>query len=130
MTATARRYDGRFDYAVDYDAMGQLDLGIVPLNEPDTAKGATIQQQFEGFHAANPWVLEAFATLTRDWLARGNKRVGMKMLFETLRWQYGRATKGSEFRLNNNLTSRYARLLVDTYPEFADAFETRALRAN
>lgn len=90
----------------------------------------TIQERFEAFHQANPWVYEAMVSLTRDWLARGHRRLGVGMLQEVLRWQYGRATVGGdEFKLNDHFRSRYARLLIAEHPEFAGVFETRRLRA-
>lgn len=104
-----------------------LNLGL--LVDPNHAPDATIQERFDGFHAANPWVLDAFVALTRDWLAKGGTRTGIKMLAEIVRWQYSRATKGDQFRLNNDYTSRYVRLLLAEHPEFKDVFHLRELRA-
>lgn len=106
----------------------QLALPMGPL-KLDVVEGETIQQRFESFHAHNPWVYAALESLTLDWLSRGRKRIGIKMLFEILRWQYGRSTTGDEFKLNNNYPSRYARLLIENHPEWADVFHTRELKA-
>lgn len=94
------------------------------------AVGNTIQERFESFHAANGWVFRALEQLTADHVARGRLRVGIGMLFEVLRWHYGRTTSGGEFRLNNNYRSRYVRLLVEQHPEWVDVFELRELRAS
>lgn len=107
----------------------QLVLDIEPLVIPERVVGQTIQEKFESFHELNPWVYSALVRLTADWVARGRTRIGMKMLTEVLRWEYGRQTVGDEFKINNNFTSRYVRLLVAEHPEFADAFHTRELRA-
>lgn len=107
----------------------QLVLDIEPLVIPERVVGQTIQEKFESFHDLNPWVYRALVRLTADWVARGRTRIGMKMLTEVLRWEYGRQTVGDEFKINNNFTSRYVRLLVAEHPEFADAFHTRELRA-
>lgn len=107
----------------------QLVLDIQPLITPPRVEGQTIQDRFESFHALNPWVYKALVQITEDWIARDHTRIGMKMLTEVLRWQYGRATVGDEFKLNNNFTSRYVRLLIAEHPEYADVFELRALRA-
>lgn len=90
----------------------------------------SIDDQFEAFHLVNPWVYRALVTLTADMVRRGHRRVGMKMLFEVLRWQYQLATDdpSSEFALNNNFTSRYARLIMEQEPELRYVFELRALR--
>lgn len=103
-----------------------LPMGPLVLN---VVEGETIQQRFESFHAHNPWVCEALEALTADWLSRGRTRIGIKMLFEILRWQYGRSTTGDEFKLNNNYPSRYVRLLIDRHPEWAGVFQTRELKA-
>lgn len=106
----------------------QLTLNIAPLIP---AVGDTIQDRFESFHASNAWVYEALEQMTADLVARGRRRVGMKMLVEVIRWNYARQTvdPASGFRLNNDYTSRYARLLIDAHPTWADVFETRELRA-
>jgi hypothetical protein len=90
--------------------------------------GDTLQAQFESFHAANPWVFRALERLAADYLRTGARRVGIGMLFEVLRWHYGRATQGDSFKLNNSYRSRYVRLLLDRHPDWADRFETRELR--
>jgi hypothetical protein len=102
--------------------------GIRQVEYPHIPHG-TIQQRFDEFHRLNPWVLEHLERLTRDCVARGIDRIGIGMLFEVLRWQYGIATSGDAFRLNNNFRSRYVRLMVDRNPAWAALFETRALRA-
>lgn len=107
----------------------QLTLDIEPLVIPEVVQGQSIQERFESFHELNPWVYRAFVQLTRDWVARGRTRIGMKMLTEVLRWEYGRQTVGDEFKINNNFTSRYVRLLIAEHPEYAEAFQTRELRA-
>jgi hypothetical protein len=104
-------------------------LVIHTVRQPDD-QAATIQAQFEAFHQLNPWVLRALESLTADYLERGAKRVGIGMLFEVLRWRYVNATEGDEFRLNNNFRSRYVRLLIERHPEWAPAFEVRALRTD
>lgn len=108
----------------------QLLLPIAELVHAPADEDLTIGQRFDRFHADNPWVLQALEQLTEDWLARGHRRVGVKQMFEVIRWQYGRQTSGDQgFRCNNDFTSRYARLLIERHPEWVDAIETRRLRA-
>jgi hypothetical protein len=103
----------------------QLDLGpLTPVHEPEL----TIDERFTAFHAANPHVYRNLVALARD-LHRPGRRIGMKMLFEVLRWQHLRTTGDQGFALNNDLTSRYARLIAAREADLADAFETRVLRA-
>lgn len=108
--------------------MTQLALDLSPLVTPDYEPDATIQERYEAWIAANSWVLEAMEKLVARWLCSGHARVGMKQMWEVVRWQYGETT-GSTFKANNDFTSRVARDLLARHPEWADAIETRALRA-
>lgn len=107
----------------------QLSFDIAPLITPPRVRGESIQERFESFHALNPWVFAAFVRITDDWISKGRTRIGIGMLTEVLRWQYGRQTRGDDFRINNNYRSRYVRLLIAEHPEYAEVFETRELRA-
>ena len=103
----------------------QLALPLAPLVVPDYEPELTIAERFDAFHAANPHVADALELLARQWLDAGHKRVGIKALIERLRWEYGIRTEGDSFRLNNTLTSHYARLLIERRPEWADALVIR-----
>lgn len=93
--------------------------------------GATIEEAFENFHTANPWVYRALVELARDLVRRGHRHIGIGMLFEVLRWQWwiGTTDDASDFKLNNNYRSRYARLIMRQEEDLADVFETRVLTA-
>jgi hypothetical protein len=107
----------------------QLTLTLEPLIPVVMPKDATIQERFEAFHAANPWVYQAFVDLAADALDRGAQKVGIGMLTEVIRWQYGRQTQGDSFKVNNNFRSRYVRLMIANHPGWEQVFETRDLRA-
>ncbi|MFI6469816.1 hypothetical protein ACIBL5_06060 [Streptomyces sp. NPDC050516] len=109
----------------------QLELPIAPIRHPDApGDGLSIQERFEVFHQLNPWILEQLEVLTFDCVDRGLKRVGIGMLFEVLRWQYGRATRGEPWRLNNDFRSRYVRELLNLHPEWSALFEIRKIRTS
>lgn len=105
--------------------MTQPTLDLTPLDVPDYAPELTIAERFDAFHDANPHVATALEHLAGQWLAR-HKRVGMKALVERLRWESGIQTSGV-WKLNNNFTSLYARLLLARHPEWEGRIETRAL---
>lgn len=93
------------------------------------AERETIEQRFRGFHQQNPRVYDALRKLAVDLVQMGHERVGMKMLFEVVRWQHAmRTTKDGGFKLNNDFTALYARLLMDREPALAGRFETREMR--
>ena len=110
--------------------MRQLDFftPIAPTHTPNHARGATLEEQFAAFHSANPHVYQALRRHALAMVRRGHRRIGIKMLFEVLRWQYAMSTvdPASEFTLNNNYTSFYARLLMDNEPDLVGVFETRS----
>ena len=88
----------------------------------------SIQERFEQFHEANPYVFDALVALADEWNgSTGGARCGIGMLYETLRFRRGIVTRGEEFKLNNNYRSRYARLIVERRPDLAELFETREL---
>jgi hypothetical protein len=91
---------------------------------------ASLEEQFEAFHQANPWVATALLRLAREGVARGRTRLGIGQLWEVLRWEADRVTGSPvKLHLNNNHRSRYARLLVRMDPGLDGVFETRELRS-
>lgn len=98
----------------------------------DEAQRTDWDTKFASFHANNPHVYEAFLLLARQARhVKGYRRIGINMLYEQLRWE-GRfrvRPDDSGFFLNQNFTSRYARLIMDSEPDLADLFETRRLRS-
>ena len=104
-------------------------LGMEPLWTPAPPGLPPIDQLFENFHAAHPEVYNKLVAMTRRAKAAGRDRIGMKMLFEVLRWEHTVGPRGDdEFKLNNVLTSRYARKIMDLEPDLEGMFETRALQ--
>lgn len=84
--------------------------------------------KFKAFHAANPRVYQELLKLTKEARAAGRTKVGIKMLWEVVRWNIWLQTSDAHFKLPNNHHSRYARLIMDENPEFKDFFETRRLK--
>lgn len=92
-------------------------------------KRPTIREQFETFHRANPQVLAKLIEFAYEARNAGRERIGMRMLFERLRWYVHIETKSDDgFKLNNNYCPHYARYIADGNPDLAHLFETRELR--
>ncbi|MFF2189709.1 hypothetical protein [Streptomyces sp. NPDC058155] len=87
-------------------------------------KPPTLAEQFADFDREHPWVYAALERLVSQRLASGARRVGMKALFETLRWRHPYGMKG----LNNNYTAFYARQLLAAHPEWTPVIELRRRR--
>lgn len=84
---------------------------------------------FSEYHERNPHVYELFKRFAMQARNAGRRRFGAKAIMERVRWYAEIETHGGDgFKVNNNFTSRYARMLIDEYPEFKGFFETRRLQ--
>lgn len=109
--------------------MNQLEL-FKPLVEPTMSENATIQEKFQAFHEANPWVLQAYVQQLREARELGFPRIGIGHLTERLRWNYAAKTRDthSKFKINNIYRSRYTRLILELHPEFKGFITLRELK--
>jgi hypothetical protein len=91
-----------------------------------TLYGQSIAERFEIFERENPHVYRTLVRLAREWVERtGGRKIGTKALFEVARWQIALATNDKDFKLNNNYTAYYARLMMHREPELAGLFDLR-----
>lgn len=99
--------------------------------DPAPGPDATIAERFEVFHDANPHVYVVLVRLAREWMERtGRHKLGMKSLYERARWDLAIATNSPDFRLNNDFTPFYSRLLMAEHPDLADLFDLRSSEAD
>jgi hypothetical protein len=92
--------------------------------------GETIQERFLLFHEANPHVYEALRYLALELVIKKSRtHYSINGLFEVLRWHHHMATAdlNSDYKLNNDYRSRYARMLMEKVPRLVEFFELRAL---
>jgi len=80
--------------------------------------------KFEQYFLDNPrvWIyFKRFATYAKA----HNKKIGAKAIMERVRWEcdFGEEAGSGEFRVNNNYTAYYTRLLMLQCPEFKGFFE-------
>jgi hypothetical protein len=88
-----------------------------------------IDAKFWEYHKNNPIVFKAFKRFAEEVKRRGFDTYSAKAIFERVRWHISFETISEDgFKLNNNYTSRYARLLVLEVPEFDGFFRTRTLK--
>lgn len=92
---------------------------------------ASIAQKFEQFHAENPRVYTTLVRLAREWINRtGRQKLGIKTLYERARWEIALATSDPDYKLNNNYTAFYARLIMHQEQDLADMFDLRVSEAD
>lgn len=88
----------------------------------------TIRHDFEIFHNKNPHVYAQLVKMAREWRRATDTKLGIKTLYERLRWEYGLTGKDKHgFKLNNNYAPYYARLIMDENPDLQGMFDLRRL---
>jgi hypothetical protein len=106
--------------------MTLADLGPLFQAPPPPPKPSSRYQRFLEFHAANPHVYERLRDLAL-YVKRQGKKVGIRLLWERLRWdlevEVDRLEEGP--RLNDHFPPFYARKLMAEVPQLAGFFETR-----
>ena len=90
----------------------------------------SIQSKFERFHADNPHVLYELMSMIATAKNVGRRRVGMKQLFEVLRWNNSLSTEAVDFKLNNNYTAYYTRLIDEMRPDLGALLTRRSSGAD
>lgn len=91
----------------------------------------TLPERFEQFHDENPRVYVILVRLAREWIQRtGRHKLGIKTLYERARWEIVLATKDPDFKLNNNYTAFYARLIMHENPDLRGIFDLRLSEAD
>jgi hypothetical protein len=90
----------------------------------------SIDERFAKFHHDNPQIYNLLLRFSLTAKDAGFHNYGMKAIFERVRWHVDVETKARDgFKLSNDYTSRYARLL-DQDPKLKGFFNMRPLRSN
>ena len=98
-------------------------MTLLDLLDEETSE--TMHSRFLKFHADNPQVYEALHKLAVDLVERGQRKFGISMIYEVLRWQHAMRTTDPKFKLNNDFRAGYARLLMANDQRLCGVFETR-----
>lgn len=108
------------------DELDLFDADPFWLDAPSTR----IEKEFAGFHRENPHVYRRLEARALDlWERRHPPRIGIRMLWEVMRYDITLETTGSlGFKLNDHCCPLYARLLVFRHPQLKDVIELRRRR--
>jgi hypothetical protein len=88
-----------------------------------------IDEKFFKYHEKNPHVFDLFYKYTMEVKAKGFDHYSTDAIMHRIRWHRMIETDINErFKMNDNYTSRYARLLVEKYPELDGFFRNRQLK--
>ena len=88
-----------------------------------------LEAKFWEFHRANPHVYMLLRRFTWEIKQAGHKHYSMDAVYHRVRWHMQIDTIGDlDFKLNNNHTSYYARMIMRREPALEGFFRTRELR--
>ena len=91
----------------------------------------SIDERFARFHKDNPQIYSLLRRFSLTAKNKGFHNYGMKAIFEVVRWHMNVETKSRDgFKLSNEYTSRYARLLDREEPQLRGFFNMRSLRSD
>lgn len=111
--------------------MTQLDMlswSPPTASTPEPRKRPSIEERWQAFNAANPHVFAEALRIARTWLARGDRYISVKAIFETLRTSVSTTGEGGR-RLNNDMTAPLSRALIAAEPRLVGVIELRTRRA-
>ncbi len=94
---------------------------------PDQEPGP-IGERARAWIEANPeamTLMERYALVAKA----AGRRVGARLLVERVRWELMVETRGSKFRINNNVAPYVARALIEKHPDLESVLELRELRS-
>lgn len=95
------------------------------------SSGQSIEEAFRRFDHDNPHIYADFVARCFALIRAGKRRYSSKTILCAMRYEHDikTSTQGEDFKINDIVTSRYARKFVREYPEHGDFFELRALRS-
>jgi hypothetical protein len=99
------------------------------MNQSSLTALDSITIDFWDFHTAHPEVYEELRDMALRLHRQGRKHYGIKALYEVVRFQRAlSARSAADWKLNNNFTSLYARLLMHKESALHDFFRLRRRR--
>ena len=84
-----------------------------------------IEAEFTRFHTENPKVYDEIKEVALSLKRSGVEFYGIKAIFEVVRYHRAIKTSDPKFKLNNNVTALYSRMLMEKEKELEDFFRTR-----
>lgn|ERR1039457_813202 len=101
--------------------------------------GHTIQESFLRYNEMNPRVFELLVKQVDKAILKGKKRISVKTILGYIRWEifleikqeslFDKKGDKIEYKIPDQFTSRFSRLLVDKYPYMKSYIEQRSIRS-
>lgn len=91
----------------------------------------TNRERFEAFHAKHPEVYDELVTLARRWKRMGGTRWSIWGAYQVIRWERriaGLPDPEEAYKISNNHTGYYSRLIMDENPDLRGLFVTHRMK--
>ena len=97
----------------------------------DQVEDDSIDARFARFHKANEHIFDMFRDYAFAAKDAGMNRYSADAILHRIRWNINVETKRAEGqpKINDHYSSRYARMLIDIYPEFDGFFILKKLKS-
>ena len=90
----------------------------------------TKSDEFEEYHKKHPLIYHYFVKIAKQKIEAGRKKYGAKAIMEEVRWSIrDLGQKYSDYKINNDYTSRYVRKFEKDHPQYEGFFEKRQLKS-
>lgn len=91
---------------------------------------SSIDSAFEKYHSQNPQVYDMFKEQVYRAIRLKREKFSANAIINWLRWEVAMRIKTDDtYKINNNFSSRYARLFVKENPHYEHMFEFREIRS-
>jgi hypothetical protein len=100
------------------------------MNDLLINNNAALAQEFSEFDEKHPDIWEAFVAITKDFLARGQRRYSADGILHIIRWQRRTSTEKLSLKINNNHAAFYARKWREHFPDADNFFALRTSKAD
>jgi hypothetical protein len=104
--------------------MPELDFRPLDVTKRPKGKRGTADDRFVAFHNANPHVYDNLRKLALSAKRSGQKKGSLRHFYEVLRYSV-LVTTGDTWKLNNDYTPIYSRMMQENEPELRGFFEQR-----
>ena len=112
------------DPTIYFEIPDPVDLGLAEYEVRENTLRAENETAWI-FHLNNPRIALELRRLALELYEAGLRKYSIKGLYEVLRYNAAISTTGKKYKLNNDFTPFYARLLMETEPRLKGFFNIR-----
>lgn len=105
-----------------------LGFGDDPEDDPLYSNWLMRKRKWWDWHLLNPLVWEYFRRFSFEAVDAGVTKTSHWLIMGRIRWEVHIVTRGSEYKISNDLFAFYARFWKSSYPAHAELFKTKHMK--